>query len=136
MLDELLIADGALTDKYKVFVIIQPDFIEDAVLAKIASWVHAGGTLVLFGDKPLKNIAGEPRVTDGNVVRVANVEELAKPLGSLKGCDGKIDGLMTCRRGEQVFIFNGNDQPTAATIDLAGATADIVVQPHTIWSNR
>src|SRR5688572_3818885 len=136
VLDELLIADGALTDKYKVLVVMQPDFAEDPVLAKIESWVRAGGTLVLFGDKPLKNIAGEPRVTESNVVRVAKVEEFPKTLRGMKGCDGKLDGLMTCRRGDQVFIFNSNDQPTAVTIDLAGATADIVVQPHTIWSNR
>ncbi len=54
----------------------------------------------------------------------------------MKGFDGKFDGLMTCRRGEQVFIFNSNDKVTPITIDLAGATADIVIEPHTIWSNQ
>lgn len=136
VLDELLIADGALTDKYKVLIVMQPDFVEDAVLDKIASWTKAGGTLVLFGENPLKNIAGEPRLTSGKIVRVAKVEDLVTTLAGKKGLDGQLDGLMTCRRGEQVFIFNANDKPAAVSIDLAGATADIVVEPHTIWSNR
>lgn len=136
VLDELLITDGALTDKYKVLIVMQPDFVEDAVLDKIEPWTKGGGTLVLIGDKSLKTIGGEPRLTGGNVVRVAKVEALVDVLANRKGVDGKFDGLMTCRRGEQVIIFNSNDNPTPATIDLAGATADIVIEPHTIWSNR
>jgi hypothetical protein len=136
VLDELLITDGALTDKYKVLIVMQPDFVEDAVLAKIEAWTKGGGTLVLLGDKSLKAIGGEPRLTGDGVVRVGKVEALADVLAKRKGFDGKLDGLMTCRRGNQVFIFNGNDKATPITIDLAGATADIVVEPHTIWSNR
>jgi hypothetical protein len=43
---------------------------------------------------------------------------------------------MTCRRLQQVSVFNVNDKPTPVSVDLGGATADIVVEPHTIWSNR
>jgi hypothetical protein len=136
VLDELLVTDGALSSKYKVLFLFQPDFMEDAVIEKIAAWQNAGGTLILHGDRPVTNIAGEARLSDAATVRVANLEELAKRLVGLKGYDGKLDGLMTCRRGEQVFIFNSNDKATPVTIDLAGASADILVDPHTIWSNR
>ncbi len=98
-----------------------------------------GGTLVLVGDKSMKNIAGEARLdggSDGAILRVATVPDLATVLAGMTGVDGKFDGLMTCRRGEQVFIYNANDKPTPVTIDLAGASADIVVEPHTIWSSR
>jgi hypothetical protein len=137
VLDELLISDGALTTaKYKTLIVIQPDFVEDAVLDKIDAWVKAGGRLILRGDKSLKNIAGEPRLTDAPVVRVAKLDDLLPILAGSKGVDGKFDGLMTCRRGDQVFILNSNDKPTPVTVDLAGASADIVVEPHTIWSSR
>ena len=135
VLDELLITDGALTGKYRALVVLQADHVEDVVLDRIAAWTKGGGTLVLVGDMPLKNVGGEQRLAD-RVVRVAKVEDLAGPLAALKGVDGKFDGLMTCRRGQQAFVFNANDKATAVSIDLAGTSADIVVEPHTIWSNR
>ena len=136
VLDELLIADGALTEKYKALIVIQPDFVEDAVLEKIQAWVAAGGKLILRGDAPLKNVAGEPRVTDAPVIRVPNLDALTTTLAGLKGSDGKFDKLFTCRRGEHVFVYNADNRAQMLSIDLAGASADIVVEPHTIWSNR
>jgi hypothetical protein len=135
VLDELLITDGALTnEKFKTLIIFQPDFVEAAVLDRIEAWTKSGGTLILFGDKSLKDVAGDVR--DLPALRVTKVEELTHHLAGQKGCDGKLDGLMTCRRGDQVFIYNANDKPTPVSIDLRGASADIVVEPHTIWSNR
>jgi hypothetical protein len=135
VLDELLITDGALTnEKFKTLILFQPDFVEAAVLDRIEAWTKSGGTLILFGDKSLKDVAGDVR--DLPALRVTKVEELTHHLAGQKGCDGKLDGLMTCRRGDQVFIYNANDKPTPVSIDLRGVSADIVVEPHTIWSNR
>lgn len=148
VLDELLITDGALTDKYKVLIVLQPDFVEDRALERIDDWKRAGGTLVLVGHKPMKNLAGLSRIDmrtniQGEALHVpainpngAWLRQIGEIVAGMKGVDGKLDVLMTCRRGEQVFIFNASDRPTAVTIDLAGATADIVIEPHTIWSNR
>ncbi len=136
VLDELLIVDGALTKTYRAMIVIEPDFIEDAVLDRIETWQKAGGTLILVGSQSLRNIAGEPRLSGGATVRVATVPDLAPVLAGMTGVDGKFDGLMTCRRGEQVFIYNANDKTASITIDSAGASADIVIEPHTIWSNR
>ncbi len=143
VLDELLVHDGALTEKYKALILMQPDFTEDAVLERIQAWMKTGGTLICVGDKSPRNVNGEARAFNGNIARLTNMREdsnwlreLAKVVAGMKGVDGKFDGLMTSRRGEQIFIYNANDKARTVTIDLAGAGADIVVQPHAIWSNR
>jgi hypothetical protein len=132
VLDELLIADGALTNaKYKSLIVIQPDFVEDAVLDKIEAWVKAGGRLILRGDAPLKNIAGEPRLTDPPVFRVPNLDALTPILAGSKGVDGKLDGCLTCRRGDQVFILQHQRQRDDRHVDFAAAVGrDCGRTPH------
>ncbi|MEO6434961.1 MAG: alpha-amylase family protein [Tepidisphaeraceae bacterium] len=143
VLDELLIADGALTnEKYKALIVFQPDFVEDAVLDKIEAWVKAGGTVILGGNRPMKNVAGERRLTEGKIVKLSPmknekwIDEITTHLAGMKGFDGKRDGLMTCRRGDQVLVYNANDKPTLVKVDMSGTPKDILVQPHSIWRNH
>ncbi len=148
VLDELLVVDGALTEKYKALIVMQPDFVAAAVLDKIEAWIKSGGTLVLLGDDPIKDVAGNVRcapgaIGRGKIVRAAArgkdspwLKDLEEILVNMKGFDGKSDGLMTCRRGQQVLVYNANDKPTRVTIDVAGTATNIVVEPYTIWSNR
>ena len=42
---------------------------------------------------------------------------LAASLQGLKGVDGKLDGVWTCRRGQQVFAYNSTDKPATAEVD-------------------
>jgi hypothetical protein len=57
------------------------------------------------------------------------LKDLAPLLSGLKGVDGQLDGLWTCRRGNQVFIFNSTDKPKEAKVD--GRT--VAIAPFTIW---
>src|SRR5262249_14857430 len=57
VLDELLIADGALKpDRYKVLVIYQGDFVDQPILEKLAAYVSAGGLILVANDKPVRNL--------------------------------------------------------------------------------
>ena len=53
------------------------------------------------------------------------------PLAGLKGVDGQLDGLWTCRRGSQVIIFNSTDKPHETEVN--GQT--LQVAPHKIRFN-
>ena len=59
VLDELPIKDGALTDRYRLMVMYQGDFVEQTVLDHIEGWVKQGGALIVIGSKPFKNVEGE-----------------------------------------------------------------------------
>ena len=60
------------------------------------------------------------------------LKTLSAQLAGYKGVDGKLDGLWTCRRGPQVFIFNATTKPVQTTV--AGSVAEI--PPSTIWCNQ
>ena len=49
--------------------------------------------------------------------------------GGLAGVDGKLDGLWTCRRGAQTFIYNSTAKAVQTEIDGQPAA----VQAHAIW---
>jgi hypothetical protein len=174
VLDELLIADGALNAKrYKVLIIFQANIVEQPILKKIEAFRRAGGKVLLVGDGPIRNVEGKAWSADGKAVgrasrlvpgrlappathagetpgaageapaplpiRVASLaenrewlKELAAEIARCKGVDGKLDGLWTCRRGRQVFVFNSTDQPVETKI--AGQT--VTVAPYTIWFNE
>ena len=57
--------------------------------------------------------------------------QLSAHLSGLKGVDGKLDGLWTCSRGKELFVYNSG-KPTQ--MELNGETATI--EPHTIWEKR
>jgi hypothetical protein len=57
------------------------------------------------------------------------LRELAAELAGVRGVDDAIDGLWTCRRGEEVFVFNSTDQAVRKSIDAA----EVEIAPRTIW---
>ncbi len=141
VLDELLIADGALTNRYQTLVILQPSFIEADVLEKINKWLLAGGKLLLAADAgPLSDVEGRtilrPSATMLNLKDKTWSRAAADALGGLKGVDGKLDGLWTTRRDGKVFIYNQRDKSTECDVSVNGHTRKVLVPPHEIWESN
>lgn len=140
VLDELLISDGALkTRHYKALILFQGETIDQPILKKIEAFRRAGGKVIAVGDAPIKNVEGQPWTGAMQITRVAPLgtkgkwlKELSPQLAGLKGVDGQIDGLWTCRRKNQVFVYNSTAKPVETQIN--GQT--IQVAPSTIWLNH
>jgi hypothetical protein len=140
VLDELLIADGALTTKrYRAFILFQADIVEQPILDKIDAFRRAGGKVIAVGDGPIKNVEGQPWSGASRLVRVAPLKsgqewlkELSLRLAGYKGVDGQLDGVWTCRRHNQVFAFNSTAKPVETKID--GQVVKLA--PYTIWFNQ
>jgi hypothetical protein len=140
VLDELLIADGALTTKrYKALLIFQGEIVDEPVLRKLDAFLRAGGKIIQVGESPIANVEGQPwpgRARLNRVPALASdrvwLKELSAQLAGLKGADGQLDKLWTCRRGKQVFVFNTSDKPVTTIIDGEPAA----VSPHEIWLNQ
>lgn len=140
VLDELLIADGALTTKrYKTLIIFQAEIVDQPILDKMDLFRRAGGKIILVGDIGVKNVEGKAWKSATKLTRVAPLRkdrawlnDLAPYLIGNKGLDGQLDGLWTCRRGAQFFVFNSKDKAAEAKID----GQSIQVAPHTIWFNQ
>jgi hypothetical protein len=139
VLDELLIADGALTpEKYKALVIYQGDFSDSPILKKLEAYLHAGGTIFVAGsDAPtdLDGHAWKPRLDpkkDGKLIycgaKLADRFTKFAAAAKLEGFDGVADGVWTVRRGEQVILLNRTDKPVKV-----GSTE---VPPHELWSSE
>jgi hypothetical protein len=139
VLDELLIADGALkTKRYRALLIFQANIVEQAILDKFDSFRRAGGKLLLVGDGAIQNVEGKEWRGVGGCIRIARpthgrewLQALATQLAGCKGVDGQLDGVWTCRRGQQVFAFNSTDKPVETKLEGRPVT----VAPYTIWSN-
>jgi hypothetical protein len=137
VLDELLIEDGALTTKrYKALVIFQGEVIDDSTLARFEKFRRGGGKIIVTGQNTIRNVEGKPWRSNGRLTRIAPLSdkqqwplEMAKQLKGYKGFEGTLDGLWTCRRGSEVFVFNSNDQQ-AETV-LGGE--HVTIAPHTIF---
>jgi len=140
VLDELLIADGALTpSRYKALILLQADMIDQPILDKLDAFARAGGRIIAAGSGPIQNVKGKAWRRSARITRISALgknspwlKELASHLAGLKGVDGKLDGLWTCRRGEQVFVYNSTAKPIATQINGQAVT----VAPRTIWWNR
>ena len=155
VLDELLVLDGALGKRYRTLIMMQADFVEQAVLDKIEAWVHAGGRLVVFGKAGIANVEGDTwsateigdatgdvrsqKLGRGVVVRMdsfpANdgaLEPLRRALPDLIGADSKFDGVWVTRRGSQVLILNKSDSPVTRRVTIAGTPSDVTIPPWTI----
>ena len=140
VLDELLIGDNALKARhYKALIIFQGDIIDQPILKKIEAFHRAGGKVIEVGDAPIKNVEDQPWSGTSHIIHVAPLgtkgrwlKELSVPLAGLKGVDGQIDGLWTCRRQNQIFVFNSTAKPVETQIE--GQT--VQVAPYTIWFNR
>lgn len=137
VLDEALILDGALDAKrYKALVIYQADVVDDPVLEMFERYVSDGGRLIVVGSTPIKNIASKEWKGAAKVERVNPANgakmwrpELAKSLSGLKGVDGKLDGVWTTRRGQQVLAYNSTDKLATVEID----SQPVQIPPNSIY---
>jgi hypothetical protein len=140
VLDELLIADAALTTKrYRACILFQADIVEQAILDKIDAFRRAGGKVIAVGDGPIKNVDGQSWRGAARLTRVAPLKggqdwlkEMSLQLAGYKGVDGQLDGVWTCRRGNQIFAFNATAKPVETKID--GRL--VKPAPYTIWGNQ
>jgi hypothetical protein len=139
VLDEALIMDGALTpQRYKALVIYQAEVVDSPVLERFAEFQHAGGRLVVVGNTPIKDVAGNKWAGSAPIERVDPPNgarkwrsALATSLKGLKGVDGELDGVWMSRRGKQVFAYNSNDKPATAEID----GKPVQIAPNSIYDN-
>jgi hypothetical protein len=139
VLDELLIHDDALVkQRYRALVVVQADVVDQPVLDKILAFTRAGGRVITLGKLPFRNVDGQASPVGSAATQITGMRpddqwlrELATELKDLKGVDGQLDGLWTCRRGQQVLVFNSTNQPQRTTV--AGVAVDIA--PHTIWTH-
>jgi hypothetical protein len=137
VLDESLIYDGALkASHYKVLVMFEGDIIDRPILKKIDKFQRAGGKVVTVGKLAVQDVEGRPWIPVAPVTQLSPRgkdspwrNELAVVIAGLKGVDGQLDGLWTCRRGKQVFVFNSTAKPVATKID----GLSIEVAAHSIW---
>jgi hypothetical protein len=162
VLDELLIADGALTTKrYKALILFQAETVDQPILNKMASFLRHGGKIIAVGNLSIKNVEGQPwpsssklkhlplpkgagrgegesdvhQPASSNLGKGSHknqnwLPDLSSQLAGLKGVDGQVDGLWTCRRGKQVFLFNS----TTNTIETKPDGKPITVPAYTIWN--
>ena len=98
--------------------------------------MKAGGKIILVGEVAVKDVEGKPWAEASKLSKVSVpsaasdwLKELAPRLNGLRGVDGKLDGLWTCRRGKQTFIFNSNDRPVE--LDTGGGKKTLA--PAAIW---
>jgi hypothetical protein len=139
VLDEALIRDGALTaPRYKVLVIYQASVVDEPVLQKFSDFQKAGGRIIVVGSTPIKDVAGKDWREVDKVERIGQTpnprhwrDELAERLKGLKGCDNRLDGIWTTRRGPQVFAFNSTSKPVITEIDGHA----VAIAPFTIYDN-
>jgi hypothetical protein len=125
VLDEVLITDGALkVPRYKALLMFQGDIIDRPILKKIDAFQRAGGKVVTVGKIETVDVEGRPWNPPSPVITVAPTgknspwrEELAPIVAGMKGVDGRLDGLWTCRRGPQVFIYNTTTNAVPTTVD-------------------
>ena len=140
VLDELLIADGALTKKrYRALLLFQADIIDQPILDKIDAFRRAGGKVIGVGASPILNVDGRPWPAAARLTRVPAVDKdhqwlkaLSMQVAGYKGVDGQLDGLWTSRRGGQLFVFNSTDKPVEMKLPVQSTT----IAPFTIWMSN
>jgi hypothetical protein len=140
VLDELLISDNALTtNRYKALLLFQAEVVDRPILDRFDSFLRSGGKIYQTGDGAIRDVEGKLYSSAGSLTRVSSLnknrawlKELAPLLSGLRGVDGQLDGLWTCQRGAQVFIFNS----TSTLKETKVNAQNVAVAPHTIWINE
>ena len=140
VLDELLIADGALTTRrYRALILFQADIVEQSILDRIKAFQRSGGKIVEVGGAPIRNVEGKLWPAANRITHVAPLspsrdwlKDLSAQLAGCKGVDGRLDGILTSRRNGQVFMFNSTSKPVRA--ELGGQQVDVA--PYTIWFDQ
>src|SRR5205814_4158741 len=138
-LDEQLIADGALSDRYKALIIFQADIVEQSILGAIDQWMHRdAGKLLLIGTDEIHTVeqhAWQPSMTDA-LLRISSGKdskwliEAAAALKGLRGVDGQADGIWTTCRDGELMLLNTTDQPVASPALSSEKSPEI--PPHSI----
>jgi hypothetical protein len=136
VLDEALITDDALTkSRYKVLLVLQADIVDQPVLDKFNAFLRSGGRVIQIGSDPIRNVESrdwKPSCPIQHVTALdksqAWLKDLTPLLTGIKGVDGQLDGLWTCKRGNQIFLYNSKDKP--ATAILTGRS--IQIEPFSI----
>jgi hypothetical protein len=115
VLDELLIADGALTTRrYKALLVFQTDIVDRPILDKMDAFKRAGGRILILSDGDIKDVEGRIWLGGTHIDGFSSTNwlaVLARELAGCRGVDGKLDGLWTARRGKEVFIYNSTVKP-------------------------
>ncbi|MGZ4961959.1 MAG: family 14 glycosylhydrolase [Limisphaerales bacterium] len=141
VLDEVLIDDGALdANRYKALLIFQTDIVDQNILDALDKFLRKGGKICIVGSGEIKNVEGKQWMPKhGTIIRTvplnkdrAWLAQLSAQLAGLKGVDGKLDGLWTCRRGNELFVYNSGNKLVEAHLDNITAR----IEPHTIWEKR
>ncbi|HEY3864355.1 MAG TPA: family 14 glycosylhydrolase [Verrucomicrobiae bacterium] len=137
VLDELLIADGALAKgRWKDLLIFQADIVDKPILNQFDAFQRCGGRIFMIGAGQIKDVAGRPWPGAADATKIPTgkgsprwLAALAEDLAGAKGVDGKLDGLWTCRRGSESFVYNSTAKPVETAIDGRSVT----VAPYSIW---
>lgn len=141
VLDEALISDGALNAKrYKSLLIFQTDIIDQNIIDAFDKFSRKGGKIHIIGNGEITNVEGKQwKPKPGTVLHTvalnkdrAWLKQLRDQLTGLKGVDGKLDGLWTCRRGNQLFVYNSGNKLVEMSFDNETAK----IEPHTIWEKH
>jgi hypothetical protein len=113
--------------------------VDHPILDRLTGYLQAGGKVIVVGDGPIQNVEGKPWPGAGNAQRIAPLgkdrtwlKELSARISGYKGVDGQLDGLWTCRRGKEVFLFNSTANPVETKVD----GQSVGIAPYTIWSNQ
>lgn len=150
VLDELLITDGALSDRYKALIMFQGDFIDQPILDRLQHWIEAGGTLLLPASLSPRNVAGQPwppianhpadrdyPLGHGRIIRLdtnpkglIHIESIRSRLHDLNGVlniPATLDGTWTTRRRNQILVLNPTTRPVhhALAASPNGSSIDI-----------
>lgn len=139
VLDELLIADGALNPRrYRALILFQAEIVDQPILDKIHGFLRRGGKVIMVGDRVIRTVEGRDWADSSRVTRIGRVakdqawlNELLPLLAGCRGADGKLDGLWTCRRGGQVLVFNSTAKPVGTKLD----GRSVQIAPGTISFN-
>ena len=134
VLDELLIADGALKfDKYKILVLLQSDYIDQPILDRIETFLHAGGTVLINGSDAPENLDGKPwkpalDAEAGKIVYAGGkpldrFKKIADPIRPI-GYDGVADGIWSARRGDLTLTIGANKPDKITAIERVAISDD------------
>jgi hypothetical protein len=137
VLDELLIADGALsTSRYKHLLIFQADIVDRPILNQFDAFQRGGGKICVIGGGQINDVEGHPWSGAASTTAIPTAKtdkpwltQLAEKLAGARGVDGKLDGLWTCRRGGGVFIYNATGKPVETVLE----GKQVTVAPYAIW---
>jgi len=141
VLDELLINDGALDERYKLLVVFQGDVVDQPILDAITAWAQKGRVVLLSESAKVSNVDGQPWDLLGArnpraivAKRGGLTKEVETRFKDLKGVFTAGPGVWTTQRGGQIFMLNTTDKPVEVV--LPSTPGKVTIEPHTIYGNK